>query len=126
MWLTPRIGAHVAKYEKSFKGELEPFLAAVEASILDQSATAEIVDYTDVMVGRTRVSVRVWERYSVFGSSRVSLSLTVAGCDGWVYASAIGSGGSQALVLKVNTLSEENFLATAVAAIDAAAGQSEA
>lgn len=113
----------MAKYERSFKGELDPFLAAVEASIVDQSTSAELVDATDVMVGNTRVAVRVWERYGVLASSRVSLSLTVAGCDGWVYASAIGSGGSQALLFKVNTFSEENFLATAVTAIDAAAGR---
>ena len=116
----------MAKYEKTFKGEFSPFLAAVEASIVDQSASAEIVDSTDVMVGDTRVAVRVWERYSFFGSSRVSLNLTVAGCDGWVYASAIGSGGSQALLFKVNTVSEENFLATAVTAIEAAASRWEA
>jgi len=116
----------VAKYEKSFKGDLEPFLAEVEASILDQSSSAEIVDSTDVMVGNTRVAVRVWERYGMLGSSRVSLSLTVAGCDGWVYASAIGSGGSQAVMFKINTISEENFLATAVTAIDAAASRWEA
>jgi hypothetical protein len=125
MWLTPWIGARVAKYEKSFKGDLDQFLADVEASILDQSASADIVDATDVMVGKTRVSVRVWERYGALGSSRVSLSLPVAGCDGWVYASASGSGGSQALVFKVNTFSEENFLATAVSAIDAAASRWE-
>ena len=125
MWLTPWIGERVAKYEKSFKGELDPFLAEVEASILDQSSSAEIVDATDVMVGNTRVAVRVWERYGMLGSSRVSLSLTVAGCDGWVYASAIGSGGSQAVMFKINTISEENFLATAVSAIDAAASRWE-
>jgi len=125
MWLTPLIGERVAKYEKSFKGDLDEFLAAVEASILDESASAEIVDATDVMVGKTRVAVRVWERFGMLGSSRVSLSLTVAGCDGWVYASAIGSGGSQAVMFKINTISEENFLATAVSAIDAAASRWE-
>jgi hypothetical protein len=47
------IGARVAKYEKTFEGDLDPFLAAVDASLKDQSVTATIIDSSDVMVGAT-------------------------------------------------------------------------
>lgn len=114
----------MAKYEKTFEGDLDQFLVAVDASVVDQSATASIVDSSDVMVGATRVAVRVYERYSSFGGNRVSLNLTTAACDGWVFASAITSGGSRAMFLKVNTAGEESFLEAAIVAIDAAAGGS--
>jgi hypothetical protein len=112
----------VAKYEKSFEGDLDQFLVAVHASIVDQSATASIVDSSDVMVGATRVAVRVYERYSSFGGNRVSLNLTAAASDGWVFASAIASGGSKAMFFKINTAGEESFLQSAIVAIEAAAG----
>jgi hypothetical protein len=123
MWLTPWIGARVAKYEKSFEGDLDQFLPAVDASIVDQSATASIVDSSDVMVGATRVAVRVYERYSSFGGNRVSLNLTAAACQGWVFVSAITSGGSQAMFLKINTAGEESFLDAAIVAIQTAMGE---
>jgi hypothetical protein len=113
----------VAKYEKTFEGELDQFLLAVDASIVDQSATASVVDSSDVMVGATRVAVRVYERYSGFGGNRVSLNLTAAASEGWVFASAITSGGSQAMFFKINTAGEDSFLEAAIVAIQTAAGE---
>jgi len=113
----------MAKYEKTFEGDLDTFLAAVDASIVDQSATASIVDSSDVMVGATRVAVRVYERYSSFGGNRVSLNLTTGACDGWIFVSAITSGGSQAMFFKINTLGEESFLEAAIVAIQTATGE---
>ena len=122
MWLTPLDRSPVAKYEKTFEGDLDPFVVDVDASIIDASATANLVDSSDVMVGATQVAVRVYERYSAFGGSRVSLNVTAAACDGWVFVSAITSGGSQGMILKINTISEDAFLQSAVDAIEAAAG----
>jgi hypothetical protein len=123
MWLTPRTGARVAKYEKTFEGDLDEFLAAFHASIVDQSATASITDSSDVMVGGTRVAVRVYERYSSFGGNRVSLNLTTAACEGWVFASAITSGGSRAMFFKIDTVGEESFLEAAIVAIRTSTGE---
>ena len=113
----------MAKYEKTFEGDLDPFLAAVDASLKDQSVTATIIDSSDVMVGATRVAVRVYERYSSFGGNRVSLNLTAAACEGWVFASAITSGGSQSMFFKVNTAGEESFLEAAIVAIQTTTGK---
>lgn len=113
----------MAKYEKTFEGDLDEFLAAVDASIVDQSVTASITDSSDVMVGTTRVAVRVYERYSSFGGNRVSLNLTAGACDGWIFVSAISSGGSQAMFFKINTVGEESFLEAAIVAIQTATGE---
>ena len=113
----------MAKYEKTFEGDLDQFLSAVGASIVDQSATASVIDSSDVMVGATRVAVRVYERYSSFGGNRVSLNLTAAACEGWVFVNAIASGGSQAMFFKINTAGEESFLDAAIVAIQTATGE---
>ena len=44
------------------------------------------------------------------GGNRVSLNLTLAGEESQLFLSAITSGGSQAMLFKVNTLGEEAFL----------------
>lgn len=54
----------------------------------------------------------MFERYSFTGSSRLSLNVTLFEAEsGNIHVSAIASGGSKAILLKVNTFGEENFLA---------------
>ena len=61
--------------------------------------------------GDARCSVRVFERYSVMGGNRLSLTLTMfQNGDSPIRLSAITAGGSQAVFFKVNTLGEESFL----------------
>ena len=54
--------------------------------------------------------MRVYERYSAIGGNRVSLNITLFGGDGEYRLSAITSGGSQAMLFKINTFGEEAFL----------------
>ena len=55
--------------------------------------------------------MRVFERYSVVGGNRLSLTLTLfQNGDTPIRLSAIAAGGSQAVFFKVNTLGEESFL----------------
>jgi len=56
------------------------------------------------------MAVRVYERYSMFGGNRVSLNITLLGNDQNLFLSAITSGGSQAVLFKINTVGEETFL----------------
>ena len=53
----------------------------------------------------------VFERYSMIGGNRLSLTLTLfQNGDSPIRLSAITAGGSQAVFFKVNTLGEESFL----------------
>ena len=54
--------------------------------------------------------MRVYERYSLLGGNRVSLTLTLVGEGNRIFISAITSGGSQAMFVKMNTVGEESFL----------------
>lgn len=57
-----------------------------------------------------RCAVRVYERYSMFGGNRLSMNVTLFGKDGDLFLTAITSGGSQAVLFKLNTLGEDAFL----------------
>jgi hypothetical protein len=55
--------------------------------------------------------VLVFERYSMAGGNRLSLSVTLfQDATGSIDCSAITSGGSQAAFFKLNTWGEESFL----------------
>ena len=108
----------MAKYERSLTGDFYQILHLCEGAIM-KSASASFEDGSDYEHGGIRVAVRVYERYSMFGKNRVSLNLTLMGCGGKLFLSAITSGGSQAVFFKINTIGEESFLKTLSADIEA-------
>jgi hypothetical protein len=56
------------------------------------------------------MAVRVYERYSMAGGNRVSMNVTLIGDDQKLFVSAITSGGSRAVLFKINTMGEHTFL----------------
>ena len=86
-------------------------LVGLENEIPDSSWSADLEAGSDFKEGDARCSVRVFERYSMMGGNRLSLTLTMfQNADSPVRLSAITAGGSQAVFFKVNTLGEESFL----------------
>lgn len=102
----------MAKYERRFQGNFSEVLRFCEQTIEEGSTTISLEDQSNYTQGDTSVAVRVYERYSWTGSSRVSLSLTLVGANDELFVSLIASGGSQALVFKINTFGETAFLET--------------
>ena len=101
----------MAKMEKVLRGDFKEILSVIEDGILRGSATASLEDSSDYAGGGSRCSARVFERYRLLGSNRVSMSVTLfQGGDYLIYLSAITSGGSQAMFMKLNTFGEEAFL----------------
>ncbi len=100
----------MAKYERHFRGSFDEVLRRLDEGILEGSASASFEDGSDWRSGAVRCAVRVYERYSMVGSNRVSLNLTLAGEGEDLFLSAITSGGSQAMLFKINTWGEEAFL----------------
>ncbi len=103
----------MAKYEATLVGYFDDWLRIIEKGIINGSATANLEDASDFYSsdGVTRCSVRVFERYSAIGSNRVSLSVTLfQDPSGAIHCSAITSGGSQAMIFKLNTFGEQSFL----------------
>lgn len=103
----------MAKLEKTLTGDFNQILRKIEDGILRGSASASLEDSSDFYTSNARCSVRVFERYSMMGGNRVSMSVTLfQDYEGPIHLSAITAGGSQAVLFKVNTLGEESFLDT--------------
>ena len=101
----------MAKLERSFNVNFERLLNRIEDGIVNGSISASLEDSSDFICGEARCSVRVFERYSVMGSNRLSMSVTLFQVgDGPVQLSAITAGGSQGMLFKVNTFGERAFL----------------
>ncbi len=100
----------MAKLEKILSGDFDFVLKKIEAGILEGSFSASLEDSSDFRDGYARCSVRVFERFSYTGRNRVSMNVTLFESGGRIHLSAITSGGSQAVLFKLNTLGEEAFL----------------
>ena len=83
----------MAKYECRLKGSFTHFLQYLDQAILQSSVSASYEEGSDYCLGETRCAVRVYERYSVTGSNRVSLSVTLLGKGEELMLCAITSGG---------------------------------
>jgi len=101
----------MAKLERELNSDFNYLLNRIEQGIMNGSSTASLEDSSDFIDANARCSVRVFERYSVLGGNRVSLNVTLfQSGNGPVKISAITSGGSQAMVFKINTFGESAFL----------------
>lgn len=100
----------MAKYQTKLKANFNQLLTKIEQGIVNGSISASLEEKTDFYKEEYRCSVRVFERYSYTGGNRVSLTVTLFGKDGDISLSAIASGGSQGLFLKLNTFGEDAFL----------------
>ncbi len=101
----------MAKLERRLQGDFDELLQRIEKGIVNGSVSASLEDGSDFRCGGTRVSVRVFERFSYMGGNRVSMNVTLFQVDdGEIGLSAITAGGSQAMFFKVNTVGEAAFL----------------
>lgn len=100
----------MAKLERVIHENIDSLTRRITDGILNGSVSATLEESSDFRAGGARCSVRVFERYSAFGSNRVSLSVTLFQAGEYTHLSAITSGGSQAMFFKVNTVGEGAFL----------------
>lgn len=109
----------MAKLERTLYGNFHEILEAIDGAVLNNSASASFEDGSDMALGVCRCAVRVYERYSMIGGNRVSLSVTLlTDGSGVSQLCAVTSGGSQAVIFKINTFGESAFLDTIVTAVD--------
>jgi len=108
----------MAKYERRLQGNFDVFLKKLESGILKGSISASYEDGSDYTINDIRCAVRVYERYSMIGSNRVSMSITLIGHGDNLFVSAITAGGSQAVFFKINTFGESSFLQCAIDIIE--------
>lgn len=100
----------MAKLEATLHGNFSDILNAIDTAVLEGSFTASLEDESCFQNGPGRCVLRVYERYSTLGGNRVSLSILLLETAHGARLSAIASGGSQAILFKLNTFGEEAFL----------------
>ena len=108
----------MAKYETTLRGNFDELLNLLNHGILKGSITAQYEDGSDYNSNGVRCAVRVYERYSMAKSSRVSLAITLVGSGDELFVTAITAGGSSATFFKINTIGEHTFLGQAVKIIE--------
>lgn len=102
----------MAKVEMELHGDFDQTLEYFHKGILDGSMSASFEDESYWQRSGVRCCVRVYERFSMTGGNRLSMTLTLVGDGEELFLSAITAGGSQGLLLKFNTWGEESFLNT--------------
>lgn len=102
----------MAKLECKLKGNFYQVLTEISGEVMSGSLSASLENGSDYSCGGIVCAVRVYERYSMMGQNRVSLNITLIGSGDDLFLSAISSGGSQAMMFKLNTFGEEAFLNT--------------
>ncbi len=100
----------MAKYECTLQGDYDQALRYFHEGILNGSMSASFEDESYFQTFGVRVTVRVYERYSMTGGNRLSMTLTLVGDEEKLYLSGITAGGSQGMLFKFNTFGEEAFL----------------
>lgn len=109
----------MACYEKRLTGDFDALLNRLHEGIMGGSASATYEGGSDYDAGGVRCAVRVFERYSIIGSNRVSLNVTLVGNGNELFLSAITAGGAQAIFFKINTMGENSFLDQIIAITEA-------
>lgn len=102
----------MAKFETALRGDFDEALNYFHNGILQGSMSASYEDESYVQRAGVRCCVRVYERYSMAGGNRLSMTLTLVGDGEDLFLSAITAGGSQGVLFKFNTWGEAAFLDT--------------
>ena len=103
----------MSKLETTLTGSIDRWADKIREGILQGSVSASLEDQSAFCSadGQCRCRVLVFERYSMAGGNRLSLSVTLfQEAGGPIDCSAITAGGSQAAFFKLNTWGEESFL----------------
>jgi hypothetical protein len=106
----------MAKSEYVVHGKFDDVVANITQGVLDGSSSASLVDGSDIVVGKVRCAVRVFERFS-WDAYRVSMNVTMVSNGDAVHLSAITAGGSQGFI-KYSSIGEKRFLGTLDAVVD--------
>ena len=102
----------MAILKKTYTGDFNVLREKVKNAVMNGSYTASLEHSADYVTPTGRCSVMVFERYSSWGNNRVSMSVPLFQSGERIELCAITSGGSQAMIWKVNTIGEEAFLET--------------
>lgn len=115
----------MAKREWTLNEDIDSLADRIAEGVMGVSASATLEEQSDMRDGSARARVLVFERYSMLGGNRLSMNVTLfqSAPGRPVFVSGTSSGGSQAVLFKINTFGEEAFLDTLSAVLDPGPGR---
>lgn len=99
----------MARAERTVKGDFQTIVKTLHDAVMNGSMSASFEEESVLSGEGYECVVRVYERYSWFGSNRVSMAVTVAGSNGIYKISAITAGGSQATFSRSTPSAKRTF-----------------
>jgi len=107
---------------RSLVGSADALAAHLDSAIASGSVSASLENSDALSIGDARLVVRTYERFSMAGSNRVSLSVSILEVGDQLKVALSTAGGSQAVFFKINTFGEEAFMQKGLEALDAFTG----
>ncbi len=107
---------------RSLVGSADALAAHLDSAIASGSVSSSLENGDALSIGDARMVVRTYERFSMAGSNRVSLSVSILEVGDQLKVALSTAGGSQAVFWKVNTFGEEAFMQKGLQALDAFGG----
>ena len=108
----------MAKYTTIVPGSLEQLRKYISHNGPNLGATLSLEEEISGTADGVNYWIGTYERYAVLGENRVSLNIVLLEISEGVRVIATSSGGSQAMFLKINHWSEDNFLNDFVSIIE--------
>ena len=103
---------------QSLTGSADALVAHLDGAITGSSVSASVEHRAELRAGDARMLLRTYERYSMTGGNRVTLSVSILAVGEQLEVALTTSGGSQAVFFKINIFGEEAFMAKAKEALD--------
>ena len=107
---------------RSLTGSADALADHLDSAITGGSVSASIENRDELAIGDARMLVRTYERYSMTGGNRVTLTASILAVGDTLEVALTTSGGSQAVFFKINIFGEEAFMQQGIQAIDSFAG----
>lgn len=107
---------------RSLSGSADALAAHLDEAISRGSVSASIENQDERSIGDARMILRTYERYSMTGGNRLTLSVSILAVGDRMEVALTTSGGSQGVFLKINTFGESAFMDKAVEAMESFAG----
>ena len=108
----------MANYPDHLTGDFDKIIEFIHKDLWQQSSSLTLEETYQTVSGDKRVEQRAYERYSIAGGNRASLSVLFIETEDGADVCGIATGGSQAVFWKINTWGEAAFLETLESAVN--------
>ena len=95
---------------RSLSGSARALADHLDEAISRGSVSASLENGDELSIGDARLIVRTYERYSMAGGNRCTLSVSILAVGDRMEVALSTSGGSEAVFFKINTFGEEAFM----------------